>query len=108
MRQLLLASNNQGKIKEFNAIFAPLGIEIIPQAQFAVPECDEPFSTFIENALHKARHASRYTKLSVLADDSGLCMDALNGQPGVLSARYAGSPTCAVKPHLHADLCRIR
>ncbi|MCE2705527.1 MAG: RdgB/HAM1 family non-canonical purine NTP pyrophosphatase [Proteobacteria bacterium] len=89
MKKIVLASSNQGKIKEFNQIFAPLEIEIIPQAEFNVPECDEPFFTFIENALHKARFTSKYTDLPVLADDSGLCVNALNGSPGVFSARYA-------------------
>lgn len=92
MKQLVLASNNQGKIKEFSSIFADIGIEIIPQAKLNVPEIDEPYSTFIENALHKARHCSKITKLPTLADDSGLCVNALMGQPGVFSARYAGIP----------------
>jgi XTP/dITP diphosphohydrolase len=90
MKQLVLASNNQGKIKEFNSIFASIGMEIIPQAKFNVPEIDEPYFTFVENALHKARHCSKITKLPSLADDSGLCVHALAGQPGVFSARYAG------------------
>jgi XTP/dITP diphosphohydrolase len=87
--EIVLASSNQGKIREFNEIFAPSKIKIIPQAQFNVPECDEPFFTFIENALHKARFTSKYTSLPVLADDSGICVNALNGSPGVFSARYA-------------------
>ena len=91
--KLVLASNNAGKLKEFSALLAPLGIgEVIPQGQLDVPETDEPFSTFLENALRKARHASRLTGLPALAADSGLCVDALGGQPGVLSARYAGEP----------------
>lgn len=93
MKQIVLASNNNGKIREFNAIFNNIGIEIIPQSQFNVPEVDEPYFTFIENALHKARHCSKYTKLPVLADDSGVCVNSLNGNPGVFSARYAGEST---------------
>lgn len=91
--KLVLASNNAGKLKEFTALLAPLGIEeVIPQGRLDVPEADEPFGTFLENALQKARHASRLTGLPALADDSGLCVDALGGAPGVLSARYAGEP----------------
>lgn len=92
MKQLVLASNNPGKLREFAALLAPLGIEVLPQAQFSVPEAEEPHFTFIENALEKARHASRYTGLPALADDSGLCASALGGAPGVQSARFAGEP----------------
>ena len=93
LTQLLLASNNAGKLKEFSALLAPLGIsQIVPQGQLGIPEADEPYGTFIENALAKARHASRLSGLPALADDSGLCVDALGGAPGVLSARYAGEP----------------
>ncbi|MCE3268467.1 MAG: nucleoside-triphosphate diphosphatase [Burkholderiales bacterium] len=92
MKQLVLASNNPGKIKEFSSIFAAIGIEIIPQAKLNVPEIDEPYFTFVENSLHKARHCSKVTGLPALADDSGLCVNALNGKPGVFSARYAGLP----------------
>jgi len=90
--KLVLASNNQGKIREFQDIFSTIGIEVIPQAEFNVPDIDEPFETFVENALHKARHCSNYTDLPVLADDSGLCVNSLNGRPGIYSARYAGTP----------------
>jgi len=90
--KLVIASGNKGKLREIQHILAPLQIEIIPQSLLNVPECDEPFCTFIENALAKARHASKYTGLPALADDSGLCVDALQGTPGVLSARYAGAP----------------
>jgi XTP/dITP diphosphohydrolase len=90
IRKLVLASNNQGKIREFEEIFASINIELIPQSKFNVPEVDEPYSTYVENALHKARHCSKYTGLPTLADDSGLCVNALNGAPGVFSARYAG------------------
>lgn len=89
---IVLASNNAGKLKEFNAMLAPLGFDVRPQREFNVPEADEPHCTFVENALAKARHASRVTGLPALADDSGICVNALNGAPGVLSARYAGEP----------------
>lgn len=88
--KLVIATGNKGKLREIQHILAPLQIEVIPQSEFNVPECEEPFCTFIENALAKARHASKHTGLPALADDSGLCVDALNGAPGVLSARYAG------------------
>ena len=87
--KLVLASNNAKKLKELDAILAPLGWELIPQGQLGVPECDEPHCTFVENALEKARHAARLTGLPALADDSGLCVDAFGGAPGVQSARYA-------------------
>ncbi len=88
--KLVIATGNKGKLCEIQHILAPLQVEVIPQSEFNVPECEEPFCTFIENALAKARHASKHTGLPALADDSGLCVDALNGAPGVLSARYAG------------------
>jgi len=90
--RLVLASNNAGKLKEFSALFAPLGITLIPQGELNVPEAEEPYFTFVENALEKARHASRLTGLPALADDSGICVEALGGAPGVLSARFAGEP----------------
>ncbi|WP_291992269.1 RdgB/HAM1 family non-canonical purine NTP pyrophosphatase [Candidatus Accumulibacter sp. ACC003] len=90
--KLVLASNNAKKLKELDAILAPLGWELVPQGQLGVPEVEEPYCTFVENALTKARHASRLTGLPALADDSGLCVDAFAGAPGVLSARYAGEP----------------
>ncbi len=90
--KLVIATGNKGKLREIQHILSPLQIEIIPQSELNVPECDEPFCTFIENALAKARHASKHTGLPALADDSGLCVDALLGAPGVLSARYAGEP----------------
>lgn len=91
-KQIVLASNNKGKIAEFQSIFSQMGINIIPQIDFNVPEIDEPYSTFVENALHKARHCSQHTGLPALADDSGICVQALDGKPGVLSARYSGEP----------------
>ncbi|WP_175701861.1 RdgB/HAM1 family non-canonical purine NTP pyrophosphatase [Burkholderia ambifaria] len=87
--RIVLASNNAGKLREFTALFSTVGIEIVPQGELAVPEAEEPFGTFIENALTKARHASRLTGLPAIADDSGLCVRALRGAPGVYSARYA-------------------
>ena len=92
MQKLIIASGNAGKLREIQHLLQPLGIVAVPQSDFAVPEAEEPYVTFIENALAKARHASRLTALPALADDSGICVDALNGAPGVLSARYAGEP----------------
>ena len=88
-KKLVIASGNKGKLRELEHLLAPLGLEIIPQSTLNVPEAEEPHATFIENALAKARHASRITGLAALADDSGLCVDALQGAPGVISARYA-------------------
>ena len=90
-KKLVIATGNKGKLREIQHILGDLKIEIIPQSAFNVPECEEPHCTFIENALAKARHASKHTGLPALADDSGLCVDALQGAPGVLSARYAGN-----------------
>ena len=87
--KLVLASNNAKKLKELGEILTPLGWELIPQAQLGVPETDEPHCTFVENALEKTRHASRLTGRPALADDSGLCVEAFGGAPGVQSARYA-------------------
>lgn len=92
MNKLVLASNNQGKLREFAQLLAPLDFEVVPQADFDIPEADEPHHTFLENALEKARHAARLSGLPALADDSGLCVDALGGAPGVYSAHYAGEP----------------
>lgn len=90
--KLVIASGNKGKLREIAHLLAPLNIDIVAQAELNVSECEEPHCTFIENALAKARHASQQTGLPALADDSGLCVDALQGSPGVLSARYAGEP----------------
>jgi len=92
MKQIVIASNNQGKINEFQQIFLPYKIRVISQASLSVPEIEEPFNTFVENSLHKARHCARVTGLPALADDSGLCVKSLSGQPGIYSARYAGTP----------------
>lgn len=101
MKQLVLASNNVKKLKELGALLLPLGIELIPQGQLDIPEAEEPFPTFVENALAKARHASRLSGLPSLADDSGLCVRALGGAPGVLSARYAGEPRSDARNNAH-------
>ena len=90
MQKLVLASNNAGKAKEFQALLAPLNFEVIPQGALGIPSPEEPHHTFIENALTKARHASSASGLPALADDSGICAHALDGRPGVHSARYAG------------------
>ena len=87
--KLVLASNNRGKLAELQAMLAPLGVQLIPQAQLGVGEAEEPFHTFVENALAKARFASAHTGLPALADDAGLCVDAFGGQPGVQTAYYA-------------------
>ena len=91
MKKLVIASNNPGKLREIGAILAQLAIEVVPQGALGVPEAEEPHGTFIENALAKARHASRITGLPALADDSGVCVHALGGEPGVHSARYAAA-----------------
>jgi XTP/dITP diphosphohydrolase len=91
--RLVLASDNAGKVREFRRLLEPLGIEVIPQAELGIAAADEPHVTFIENALAKARHASAASGLPALADDSGVCVDALGGAPGVHSARYAGEPS---------------
>ena len=89
---LVLASNNAGKLAEFAQLLAPLGFSIKSQRELDIPEAEEPFGTFVENALAKARHASKLSGLPALADDSGICVPALGGVPGVQSARYAGEP----------------
>ena len=92
MKKLVIASNNPGKLREFQAMLSPLGIEVLTQEQLGISEAEEPHCTFIENALAKARHVSRESGLPALADDSGICVNALGGAPGVWSARYAGEP----------------
>ncbi len=92
MKQLVLASGNAGKLREFGQLLATVDFEVVPQSVFNVPEAEEPHCTFVENALTKARHAARHTGQPALADDSGLCVAALGGAPGVYSARYAGEP----------------
>lgn len=92
MEKIVIASGNKGKLSEIQALLAPMHIEVVPQSVFNVPEAPEPHCTFIENALSKARNASLHTGLPALADDSGLCLDALDGAPGVHSAYFAGEP----------------
>lgn len=92
MHKLVIATNNPGKLRELQLILASLTIEILTQVQLGIDEAEEPHCTFIENALAKARHASRVSGLPALADDSGICVHALGGAPGVQSARYAGEP----------------
>ena len=92
MKKLVLASNNPGKIRELRDLLAPLDIDVIAQADLAIPEAEEPHGTFVENALGKARHAAQLSGLPALAEDSGICVDALDGAPGVYSARFAGEP----------------
>lgn len=87
--KIVLASNNQGKLAELQAMLAPLGVQLLRQGDLNIPEAEEPFRTFIENALAKARHASRLSGLPALADDAGLCVDAFGGLPGVDTAFYA-------------------
>lgn len=105
-KQIVLASNNAGKLAEFRRLLAELDLDVRAQGEFDVPEAEEPFMTFVENALAKARHAARLTGLPALADDSGVCVNALGGAPGVLSARYAGEPKsdAANNSKLVADL----
>lgn len=92
MQKLVIATGNAHKLHEIRVLLEPLGIEVLPQSAFNVPEAAEPHCTFIENALAKARHAARLTGLPALADDSGVCVEALGGAPGVISAIYAGEP----------------
>ena len=89
MDRLVLASNNAGKLAELQAMFAPLGLVLVRQGELGVPEAEEPFDTFVENALAKARNAARHTALPAIADDAGLCVDAFGGRPGVHTAHYA-------------------
>ncbi len=89
MSRIVIASNNPGKLREFASLFEPLGFETVSQRALGIADAEEPYATFVENALAKARHASAASGLPALADDSGLCVDALDGAPGVRSARYA-------------------
>ena len=91
-RTVVLASNNAGKLAEFSSLLAPLGLALRKQSELGISEAEEPYATFIENALAKARHVAQLSGLPALADDSGVCVPALGGAPGVLSARYAGEP----------------
>ncbi len=89
MKKIVLASNNAGKLRELQAMLAPLGLELVRQGELNIPEAEEPFRTFLENALAKARHAARLSGLPAIADDAGLCVDAFGGLPGVDTAFYA-------------------
>ena len=91
-RTVVLASNNAGKLAEFSSLLAPLGLALRKQSELGISEAEEPHATFVENALAKARHVAQLSGLPALADDSGVCVPALGGAPGVLSARYAGEP----------------
>ena len=90
--KIVLASNNKGKLREFNRLLSPLNVEVHPQGEFNIPAAEEPYGTFLENCLAKARHAAKLTGLPAIADDSGICVNALGGAPGVHSARFAGEP----------------
>jgi len=90
MKKIVLASNNKGKVREFNELFVNLGWEVIPQAELGVDEIEETGLSFVENAILKARNAAAHTGLPAIADDSGIEVDALNGAPGIYSARFAG------------------
>ncbi len=92
MRRLVLASSNPGKLREFHGLLAPLQWDVVSQTTLGIGEAEEPHMTFLENALAKARHVASLSGLPALADDSGLCVPALGGEPGVQSARYAGEP----------------
>ncbi len=97
LKKLVIASGNAGKLREIQQLLSPLDIEAVPQSVFYIAEAEEPHCTFIENALTKARHASLHSGLPALADDSGICVDALQGKPGVHSARYGGEPKSDAK-----------
>ena len=101
LKELVIASNNQGKLREISALLAPLNIEIIAQSSLGISEAEEPHCTFIENALAKARHASQHSGLPALADDSGICLEALDGAPGVQSAYFAGKPSNDANNNAH-------
>jgi XTP/dITP diphosphohydrolase len=109
MRSVVLASGNRGKLAEFGAMLAALDLDVVPQARFGVTDAEETGLTFVENALIKARHAARATGLAALADDSGLCVDALAGAPGLYSARYAGrhGDDAANNARLLAELANV-
>lgn len=92
IERIVLASSNAGKLREFRRLLEPLGLDVVAQAELGIEPADEPHVTFVENALAKARHASAQSRLPALADDSGICVDALGGAPGVRSARFAGDP----------------
>jgi XTP/dITP diphosphohydrolase len=106
VKKLVLASSNPGKLRELEMLLAPLGMEIVPQSGLGVADAEEPHGSFVENALAKARHASRRSRLPALADDSGICVGALGGEPGVHSARFAGEPPPGSTPGREAQDAR--
>jgi len=91
MQRIVLASNNKGKVREIGQLLADRNLQVVPQSEFNIPDADETGLSFVENAILKARHAARLSGLPAIADDSGLEVDALNGAPGIYSARYAGN-----------------
>ncbi len=99
----VLASGNPGKAREFEALLDPIGVSIVLQSTLGIPEAEEPFPTFVENALAKARHAARASGLPAIADDSGICVPALGGAPGVLSARYAAADPAQAAARLQRE-----
>ena len=101
LKKLVIASNNAGKLREITALLAPLNIAIIAQSSLGISEAEEPHCTFIENALAKARYASLHSGLPALADDSGICLEALDGAPGVQSAYFAGKPSSDANNNAH-------
>jgi len=109
IERLVLASGNAGKIREFRRLLEPLGVAVVPQGELGIPEAAEPHVTFVENALAKARQASALSRLPALADDSGICVPALGGAPGVISAHYAGEPRSDARNNakLVADLAGV-
>jgi XTP/dITP diphosphohydrolase len=100
-KKLVIASNNIGKLREIQQLLAPLKIEVIGQSTLNISEAEEPHCTFVENALAKARHVSKLSGLPAIADDSGICLEALNGEPGVQSAYFAGTPKNDEKNNAH-------
>lgn len=107
MSRVVLASNNKGKVREFNQLLADLHLQVVPQSEFGVPEAEEIGLTFVENAILKARNATRHAHLPAIADDSGIEVDALGGAPGILSARFAG-PDASDADNLQKLLSALR
>jgi len=106
-RKVVLASGNRGKLRELGAMLESIGIEVVPQSEFDVPDIEETGLTFVENAILKARNACEHTGLPAIADDSGIEVDALNGQPGIYSARYSGQGDQANNEKLVAELADV-
>ena len=101
IKRLVIASNNKGKVRELERVLVPLGIEVLTQSALEISEAEEPFGTFVENALAKARHVAALSGLPALADDSGICVDALGGAPGVQAAHFAGEPKSDLRNNQH-------